>query len=371
MLWKALAVLLSCLAGISNANAESAPTHTVLLRDITAIAGVRDNPLIGYGIVVGLHGTGDRQQTMFTTQALASAMERLGVQVPGNSIRVNNTAAVFVTATLPPFSKSGMQVDVTVSSIGDAKSLEGGVLLMTALHGVDGNVYAEAQGPLIVGGYSAGGSGNAKVVNHTTVGLITSGAIIERDLSIDITTLRVVPFILRNPDFTTATAIAEAVNREFGAGIAEVINSRQVNVDARKAGAESIPALISRVQELRVPVQTPAKVVVNERTGTIVMGGDVVLTPVSVLHGNLTIEVTTSFTVSQPNAFTNGNTVPVPQTDVKAREDSIQTLKLSAGANVDELINGLHAIGATARDIVAILQAIKAAGGLQAELEVL
>jgi flagellar P-ring protein FlgI len=344
----------------------------VLLRDITTIAGIRDNPLVGYSIVVGLNGTGDRRQTLFTTQTLANIMQRMGVQIPANSVRINNIAAVFVTASLPAFSRPGMALDVTVSSIGDAKSLEGGVLLLTPLLGPNGQVYAEAQGPLTLGGYSAGGSANSKQVNHPTVGRIPNGGTVERDTAVDLAHFTTVSLMLRDPDFTAATDIAKVINHQFNKDISTVTDSRQINIQVGESGAASVPDLISQIQNLSISFHPPAKVVVNERTGTIVMGGDVKLSAVSVLHGSLTVEVATKFAVSQPAPFSKGGeTVVVPDQDVQAHESSARTIRLSEGTSVEELINGLQTMGATARDIVAILQAIKAAGGLQAELEVL
>jgi len=364
----------SLLAWANEAEApqKSLAKEQVLVRDITTVAGVRDNPLVGYGLVVGLHGTGDRLQTLFTTQTLANIMQRMGVQIPAPLVRVNNVAAVFVTASLPAFSRPGMKVDVTVSSIGDAKSLEGGVLLLTPLHGPDGQVYAAAQGPLTLGGYSAGGAGNTKQVNHTTVGRIAEGANVEKEVAIDLAQLHTVSLMLRDPDFTASIDIANVINQTFGKSIAAAVDSRRIDVNVAGAGAGSVPELISRVQNLAITFHPPAKVVVDERTGTIVMGGSVKLSAVSILHGNLSIEVTTTFAVSQPEAFSkNGQTAVVPETTVKADETAVGKIQLAEGASVEDLVNGLHAAGATARDVVAIIEAIKAAGGLRAELEVL
>ena len=371
-----LAVLLSLslsifvLAAPNRAAADD--TRHVLVRDITTIDGIRDNPLIGYSVVVGLKRTGDSQQTQFTTQTLANVLQRLGVQIPAASIQVRNVAAVMVTASLPPFARPGTSLDVTVSSIGDAKSLEGGVLLLTSLHATDGQVYAEAQGPLTLGGYTVGGGGNSKEVNHVTVGRVPAGGVVERDTSIDLKHLKVLSLSLREPDFTAARDVANVINHEFGKELASALDSRRVDVNIDQSGVASVPTLIAQVQNLTISIHPPAKVVMNERTGTIVMGGDVKLSPVSVLHGDLTVEVTTSFTVSQALPFAKeGKTEVVPETNVQAKDKPARSFQLKEGANVEELINGLHAMGATARDIVAILQAIKAAGGLQAELEVL
>jgi flagellar P-ring protein FlgI len=369
--WLAVLLALVFLNFAGKGRALADDTRRVLLRDITTIEGIRENPLIGYSIVVGLKRTGDSQQTQFTTQALANVLQRLGAQVPAASIQVRNVAAVMVTASLPPFARPGTVLDVTVSSLGDAKSLEGGVLLLTSLHAADGQVYAEAQGPLTLGGYTVGGGGNSKEVNHVTVGRVPSGGIVERDTSIDLRHLKILSLSLREPDFTAARDVANAINHEFGKELAAALDSRHVDVNVDQTGISSVPTLIAQVQNLTVSIHPPAKVIMNERTGTIVMGGDVKLSPVSVLHGDLTVEVTTTFTVSQPAPLSSGKTEVVPETDVRATDKPARSFQLKEGASVEELINGLHAMGATARDIVAILQAIKAAGGLQAELEVL
>ncbi len=351
---------------------STSPDRTVQLRDVTEVEGVRDNQLVGYGLIVGLRGTGDRQQTFFTVQTLANAMKRMGVQIAPGQVVVKNVAAVFITATLPPFSRPGMKLDITVSSVGDAKSLEGGVLLMTSLRGPDGQVYAEAQGPLALGGYSEGAVGNLRAVNHPTVGRIPEGAIVERESQVDLSRFTTVSLILRSPDFTAARDMAEAINQEFRHTVATTLDNRTVRIDVAESGMSSVPLLISRVQGLSIHFHAPAKVIINERTGTIVMGGNVTLSPVSVLHGSLSIEVETTYTVSQPLPFSSGGTTqPVANTAVAVKDLPAQSIRLENGANVDDLIRGLHAIGATSHDIVAILQAIKASGGLQADLELI
>ena len=366
------AAVLCAFALIPSAMADTAANRQVMVRDLTTISGVRENPLIGYGVVVGLKRTGDSQQTLFTTQTLANVLQRLGVQITPASVQVRNVAAVMVTASLPSFSRPGTTFDVTVSSVGDAKSLEGGVLLLTAMHASDGAIYAEAQGPLTLGGYTVGGGGNSKAVNHVTVGRIPAGGTVERDASFDLANLTTVSLVLREPDFTAARDITAVINQDFGKSVASFVDSRRVDINVAQSGIVSVPLLISHVQNLSIFVHPPAKVVMNERTGTIVMGGDVKLSPVSVLHGDLTVQVTTAFLVSQPAPYSrNGKTVVVPQTDLDAKEGPARSIALNEGASVEELINGLHAMGASAHDIVAILQAIKAAGGLQAELEVL
>lgn len=364
--------LIVVLSSVNSRAAAVGDDRQVLIRDITTIAGIRENPLIGYGVVVGLKRTGDSQQTQFTTQTLANVLQRLGVQIPAATVQVRNIAAVMVTASLPPFAQPGTTFDVTVSSAGDAKSLEGGVLLLTALHAADGAIYAEAQGPLTLGGYTAGSSANVKEVNHATVGRIAAGGVVERDASVDLSHLTTLSLVLREPDFTAARDVTAAINHDFDKPVASFVDSRRIDLSVPQSGMNSVPMLITRVQNLGVSVHPPAKVVMNERTGTIVMGGDVKLSPVSVLHGDLTVEVSTTYSVSQPAPFSKtGTTEVVPQTDVQAKEGPARSLQLNAGASVEELINGLHTMGASAHDIVAILQAIKAAGGLQAQLEIL
>lgn len=357
----------------------SAATRSTRVRDITEVQGIRDNQLIGYGLVVGLHGTGDQQQTYFTVQTLANMLQRLGVQIPTATAVVKNVAAVMVTADLPPFSETGMKMDITVSSVGDAKSLEGGVLLLTALHGTDGQIYAEAQGPLITGGYSEGAPGQLRAVNFPTVARVPDGAIVERDVKLDLRNMHTVSFLLRDADFSTARDVADAINKDFKAQVATASDSRHIDVDTRTAGMPSIPLLISRVQNLSINVETPAKVILNERTGTVVLGGDVLLSPVSILHGGLQIQVDTVLTPIEAVPLATPSGVPglgagataVPNTQLSVQDKEARSIRLGNGADVEELVKGLHAIGATGRDIVSILQAVKAAGGLQAALEVI
>jgi len=356
----------------SRAGAAAAETRqTARLKDVTSVEGVRDNLLMGYGLVAGLNGTGDRQQTIFSTQTLANMLNRMGVSVSATTMLVKNIAAVFVTATLPPFSQPGMRIDATVSSIGDAKSLEGGTLLLTSLYGPDGQIYALAQGGLVLGGYTSGGRGNTKQVNHPTVGRIAGGVLVERDTAVSLRDLTTLSLLLRNPDYETSRNIAAAINRELGREAAHPVDGRRIEIAGIEKGADAVPKLLARIEELEVTFTTPAKVVVNERTGTVVMGADVKLGPCSILHGTLEIEVTTKLQVSQPQPLAQGQTEVVPQTTVKAQEAPAQAIHLEEGATVDQLIRGLQSIGATARDIVAILQAIKAAGALQADLEIL
>lgn len=342
-----------------------------LIRDISSVEGIRDNPVLGYGVVVGLKNTGDKQQTLFTNQTLANILQRMGVQTPAGTIIVKNVAAVFVTATLPPFARPGTRLDVTVASAGDARSLEGGTLLLTPLYGADGQVYASAQGPLTLGGFSEGGGGNAKQVNHPTAGRIPNGGLVERDSSLDLHALSRISLLLNDPNFKTAEEVTNTINPEFQREIASVVDSRRVDIEASGPEVQKLPALLARVESLSVEVHHRARVVVNERTGTVVMGKEVHLGAVSILHGNLSIEVATQFAVSQPNPSSKGKTEVVPETNIKAEESPARRIELAEGASVEQLVNGLQKIGATARDVIAILQAIKAAGALEADLEVI
>jgi flagellar P-ring protein precursor FlgI len=350
--------------------ADAPPSsRRVRIREITTVEGMRENSLIGYGLVVGLHGTGDQKQTVFTTQMLANVMLRMGMQIAPAGITVKNIAAVFVTSSLPAFTRAGTQMDVVVSSIGDAKSLEGGTLLLTSLHGEDGQIYATAQGPLAIGGYSAGGGGVSKQLNHPTVGRIANGGIAERDVAPDLHNLASLSLLLREADFANAELIALRINAEFGHPLAAVADSRRIEISCT---GQNIPAMLARIQSLPVEVTSPTRVVVNEKTGTIVMGRDARLGAVSILQGSLSVEIATSFEVSQPNPLSkNGETTVVPQTTLNAKDGLVKRIELNEGATVEQLVNGLQAIGASARDVVSILQGLKAAGALQAELEVL
>ncbi|HTS36835.1 MAG TPA: flagellar basal body P-ring protein FlgI [Candidatus Solibacter sp.] len=349
--------------------------HKVLIRDVANVEGVRENSLVGYGLVVGLKGTGDKQQTYFTVQTLASILARMGVQIPAavlqSTVQVKNVAAVFVTATLPPFAPPGLHLDVMVSSVGDARSLEGGLLLLTPLYAADGQVYVAAQGPVVVGGYAAGSAANSKTVNHPTVGRIPSGGLIERDSSLDLSKLSHLALLLNDADFSTAEQVAAVINHELDAKAATAVDSRRVEIQISAAPPTAVPALLARIEGLEVEVRRRAKVVVNERTGTVVLGKDVRLGAVAILHGNFSIEVTTALAVSQPNPLASGQTEVVPQTQVSAKEAPARNIELNEGASVEQLVTRLQAIGATARDVVSILQAIKAAGALEAELEVI
>jgi flagellar P-ring protein precursor FlgI len=366
-----LVVLLNVLLNAAPALGAS-DRLAVKIGDLTTVEGVRDNALIGYGLVVGLTRTGDSQQTIFTTQTLANIMQRMGAQIPPATARVNNVAAVFVTANLPPFARPGTVVDVTVSSIGDAKSIEGGLLLLTPLYGADGKVYASAQGPVAVGGFAAGGAGASKQMNHPTIGRVPSGGHIEHSLAaFDFNQLTPVSLLLREADYSTAKQIADTINREFGREVAMARDGGRVDVNPDGTGLKNLTEILAKVENLTIVAHYRARVVVNERTGTVVMGKDVRLGPVSVLHGGFSVEIQTTYTVSQPNPLSGGTTEVVPQTEVQAKDSPAKRLEITEGASIEELVGGLQRMGASARDVISILQAIKAAGALDADLEVI
>jgi flagellar P-ring protein precursor FlgI len=374
--WAPLALLGAVALGVVLAAAragaqpvQTAQEHKARVKDIASIEGIRDNQLVGYGLVVGLAGTGDTQQTTFPTQTLAAMLLRMGVSVPATSIRVQNLAAVFVSATLPPFARPGTKLDITASSAGDARSLEGGLLLMTPLYGTDGRIYAQAQGPLVVGGYSVSANGNTKQMNHPTVGRIPFGAMVERGIGLEITDRDRFSILLNDADFKSAAAVADAINKELGRPAARAADSRRVELEVKRG--EDVPELLARVEAVEVPMYPRAKVVVNERTGTVVIGGTVVLQPVSILHGGLSVNVVTDFAVSQPGPFSSGTTQTTPVTRVEARDKPVSRIELKQGATVDDLVRSLQTTGASARDVISILQAMKSAGALEAEIEVL
>ena len=360
-------------AGLPLRADSTPPAQLARIKDVATVEGIRDNQLIGYGIVVGLHGTGDSQQTVFPYQTLVSTLERMGVNLPQgqatSSLQVRNMAAVFIAATLPPFAQPGNKIDVIVSSAGDARSIEGGLLLMTPLYGPDGQIYAQAQGPVVLGGYSVQANGNSKTVNHPTTGRIPSGAIVERAVPLDLDHMRKLSLLLNDPDFRTAELVASSINKTLGRDAAHAEDSRRIQISAQPG--EDIPSLLARVESIEVQVFPRARVVVNERTGTIVIGGEVRLQPVSILHGGLVVNVISRTEVSQPGPFSSGTTQVVKQTTIQAQDKPANRIELREGATVDDLVQSLQQIGATARDIISILQAMKQAGALEADLEVM
>jgi flagellar P-ring protein precursor FlgI len=351
------------------------PGRKTRIKDVATIEGIRDNQLVGYGLVVGLRGTGDSSQTVFPAQTLISALQRMGITVPqtgsnsASNMQVKNMAAVFVVATLPPFSRPGYKVDVTVSSAGDARSVEGGILLMTPLYGPDGQIYAQAQGALVLGGYMATAGGNTKQMNHPTTARIPGGALVERPVSFDLQQMRTVSIVLNDADFHTAEQMAAAIDKTLGSARAHAVDSRRVEISVKDG--EDTAALLDKVEEVEIAVYPVARVVVNERTGTVVIGGTVRLQPVSILHGGLSVNVISRVEVSQPNAMSAGTTQVVQQTTVQAQDKPVNEIDLKEGATVEDLVQELQRTGAGARDVISILQAMKEAGALEADLEVL
>ena len=358
-----------------SSDSDVPPTEITRVKDVASIEGIRNNQLVGFGLVVGLRGTGDSKQTVFPAQTLISALERLGVTVPqtgansASNMQVKNMAGVFVMGTLPPFSRPGSSIDITVSSAGDARSLEGGILLMTPLYGPDGQIYAQAQGPLVLGGYMATAGGNARQVNHPTTARIPGGALVERSVPFDLSQMHTISVVLNNADFHTAERMASAVDQSLGADRAHAVDSRRVEIKVKPD--EDVAALLDKVESTRIAVYPRAKVVVNERTGTVVIGGTVKLLPVSILHGGLSVNVIARAEVSQPAPFSGGTTQVVQQTTVDAEERPVNRIDLREGATVEDLVQELQRTGATARDVISILQAMKEAGALEADLEVL
>ncbi len=345
----------------------------VRVKDLTAVEGVRSNPLIGYGLVVGLQGTGDGVQAAFTIQSLANVLRRSGIQVPQNLIRVRNVAAVMVTADLPPFARSGQQIDVQVSSMGDAQSLQGGTLLMTPLSGPDGQIYAVAQGGVSIGGAflgGGGGGGNSVQRNHPTAGRIPSGATVEREVPLDLAQRDSLRLLLNQADFLTAARVAEAVNSGFGMEIARAEDPVSVRISPPEPFRGDLVGLLARVQAFEVRPDVEARVVINERTGTVVMGAEVRVSKIAVAHGNLTVEIQTDLQPSQPAPLSGGETVVLPQQDVILTEES-KVIQLADGVSVGDVVEALNMLGVSARDMIAIFQSMHAAGALHAKVVVL
>jgi flagellar P-ring protein precursor FlgI len=341
----------------------------IRVKDLVEFEGVRGNDLVGYGLIVGLNGTGDGiRNAPFTEEIMSNLLERLGVNVTGEDYRPKNVAAVFVTAALPPFARAGSKIDVTVSAIGDAKSLLGGTLVMTPLNGADGEIYAVAQGTIIAGGISAGGDAAKVVQGVPTSGTIPSGARVEREVEFDFTQMRTIRLALRSPDFTTAERIERVINREFGLRVAEMEDSGTVAVDVGSAGQRSPAHLIGRIENLEVEPASKARVVVDQRSGTIVIGEDVRISRVAVAQGNLTLRVSEAAVVVQPNPFAEGETIVVPRTQVDIQTAPGKGLaEVADSTSLSEVVAGLNALGVAPNDMIDILKSINAAGALHAE----
>jgi flagellar P-ring protein precursor FlgI len=366
-----LATFISILLVLASAGLSAEVGGGARLKDIAALQGPVAMPAVGYGLVVGLNKTGDRKQTIFSAQTLASMLERFGVAVSPNLMKVENIAAVVVTAEIGPYMQNGGRIDVMASSIGDARSLQGGTLLPTPLRGPDGAVVALAQGPLSIGGFGAGGGGNSVAVNHLTVGRVPRGALVQAAHPVALAGLDTLTLALYEPDFASASRVAAAINTELGADAAHAADAGSVRVQVPAAYKSSLAELIARLEPLSVSIDAVARVVINERTGTVVMGGDVRIGAAAVAHGNLAVRISTRRDVSQPAPFSQGDTTVVPQTRLDVDEGDNKLIALDAGTTLTDVVRALNSLGATPRDIIAIMQALKAAGALRAELVIL
>ncbi len=368
-----IAVLAAVLGSILGSIALSAPAGAASrIKDLTSVEGVRQNQLIGYGIVVGLNGTGDTLNNIpFTRQSLQAMLERLGVNIRGQTLRTGNVAAVMVTANLPPFGTQGTRIDVTVSALGDAKSLQGGTLLVTPLLGADGNVYAVGQGSLAIGGFQAEGEAAKITRGVPTVGRIANGAIIEREIDFALNRLPHLRLALRNADFTTAKRIAAAINDFIGGAAAEPLDPSTVQLTIPPQFAGKVVALLTEIEQLQIEPDLPAKIVIDERSGIIVMGRDVRVSTVAVAQGNLTVSISEARQVSQPAPLSRGTTQVVRRSQIGVQEDGKKLALVNEGVSLQQLVDGLNALGIGPRDMIAILQAIKAAGAIQADIEVM
>lgn len=352
---------------------SSVSVHAERLKDLAGIQGVRQNQLMGYGLVVGLDGSGDQTtQTPFTVQSIISMMQQMGVTIPvGTSLQLKNVAAVMVTTSLPPFSQPGQTLDITVSSMGNAKSLKGGTLLMTPLKGADNQIYAMAQGNVLVGGVGASANGSQVQVNHLSVGKISGGATVERAVPSPLGQGNSIQLELNTADFSTASRVVEAINKKFGPETAAAVDGRVIQVKAPQMNDQRV-AFLGALESIDVtPAQTAAKVILNARTGSIVMNQSVSLEACAVAHGNLSVVINTENAVSQPNALSNGQTATTGNSNVSITKEGGQLLMLKAGASLAEVVKALNSIGATPQDLLAILQAMKSSGALRAELEII
>ncbi|WP_373497766.1 flagellar basal body P-ring protein FlgI [Desulfococcus sp.] len=360
-----LCLMLFLILGASDARAAR-------IKDLADIQGVRQNQLVGYGLIVGLEGTGDGKKSVFTNRAVSSMLEKMGIPVSPEEIKTKNIASVMVTAVLPPFARAGSRIDVVVSSIGDAGNLQGGTLVLTPLKGVDGKVYAVAQGSISTGGFAVEGNASTVQKNFLTVGRVPAGAVIEREVPFDFSGKDGLTLMLRQPDFTTCSRVADAINHRFPGAAAHAADPGTVQVKVAGEYSGDIVRFATLIEGLEVNPDVAARVIINERTGTVVMGQDVRISAVAVAHGNLSVQITEGAAVSQPREFSRrGETVVVPETDIAVEEGSNNLMLMDAGATIGGVVRALNALGVTPRDLIAILQAIKAAGALQAQLEII
>ncbi len=343
--------------------------HSARIKDLATVSGMRKNQLVGYGLVVGLSGTGDQRGSDFTVQSIYNMLDKMGVRVDKATLKPKNVAAVMVTAQMPVSSKAGSRLDVTVSSIGDSTSLLGGVLLVTPLKGIDGNIYAIAQGSVLVGGVSAQGAGASVSKNITTVGIVPGGGNIERSVPFAFNDQPDLTLSLRTPDFSTATRLAKRVNESLGQAMATAIDAGTIRLAVPPENQGNLAMLMASIENLDVTPDHRARVVVDEKTGTVVLGQNVQISPVAVTHGNLQIQVQESADVSQPLPFSNGRTVVTPETNIAVNEEN-RKLRMIEGATLQELVEGLNALGATPRDLISVLRTLEASGALSADLEV-
>jgi flagellar P-ring protein precursor FlgI len=350
---------------------EAGSSQAVRLKDIAGINGMRTNQIIGYGLVVGLNGTGDGTQADFTTQSIVNMMERMGVTVNPQKIKVKNVAGVVVTAQMPPFNKVGQKLDVVVSSLGDAKSLQGGTLLLTPLKGVDGKVYALAQGPLSVGGFAVQGAAESVQKNHPTAGRIANGATVEREIPVAINERSEILISLNNPDFTTVSRAARAINSVLRSGDAKAVDAETIRLTVPPEFRGNIPGLMAAIEDVEIKPDETAKVVLDERTGTVVVGSEVKISSVAISHGNLSIQVKESPQVSQPQPFSQGATAVTPNTQISVQEGGGKLVVVNSQPNIGDLAKALNAMGVAPRDLIAIFTSLRAAGALQADLEII
>jgi len=366
---RAMVLVLAALTVFAALPFTASPARGARIKDIASVSGMRRNQLVGYGLVVGLSGTGDQRGSDFTVQSIFNMLDKMGVRVDKATLKPKNVAAVMVTAQMPVSSRPGSRLDVTVSSIGDATSLLGGVLLVTPMKGVDGNIYAIAQGSVLVGGVSAQGAGASVSKNITTVGLLPGGANVERGVAFSFNDQTDLTLSLRNPDFSTATRVAKRVNETMGSAMATAIDAGTIRLSVPPENQGNLAPLMASIENIEVTPDHRARVVVDEKTGTVVLGQNVQISPVAITHGNLQIQVQESADVSQPLPFSGGQTVVTPQTNIGVTEEN-RKLKMIEGATLQELVEGLNALGATPRDLISILRTLESSGALAADLEV-
>ncbi|MDR1656910.1 MAG: flagellar basal body P-ring protein FlgI [Deltaproteobacteria bacterium] len=349
----------------------SSPAWAIRLKEVATFEGVRINQITGYGLVVGLNGTGDKDQTGFTRQSLSNLLKRMDVTVAPSALKVKNVAAVMVTADLPAFVKPGTKIDVLVSSLGDSTSLQGGTLLVTALKALDGQIYAIAQGPLSVGGFALTGQAATVQKNHPTVGRIVQGGTVEREVPIRWQGKETLSVKLSSPDFTTAARVAEAINESLPGASARPLDAATVELNVPANYRENLAVMVAELESINIIPDSIGKVIINERTGSVVIGENVKFSTVAVAHGNLSVQIREGVTVSQPDAFSGGETVTAPETDINVEEGADNLLLIERSTNINDVVKALNAIGVTPRDLITIFQLIQAAGALHGELEIL